>query len=339
MLGEKMRLMCPPDTAQPTFIPPSLAILIPKTNLINLSVLWLGREWVPFLPSASTLPDGPADPPLLPLTAPSNWWADQAAELFGAASHITQMLFSLSTYAHIPQHQPPSQPLSQDPSHPCAAALRTPFAGICAFSAATMNIYVTCFPLMNLNRSLATAARDHERDVAYLDEFRRIWPLGNGWWTTIHQLKELYQRASRDGHTFQGGKTRNDYLRLESSIHDPTGMPPEQHSHSSNIARMDRGDVAMSTGAHGKLCTPESNQNQQPPPTSGIVRPEANAETNADASAGASAEADPEADLTDIVGNSQEAVSTAQTADFASNWSDVWLLLGDQQEMPLGMWG
>ncbi|KAL1901538.1 hypothetical protein Cpir12675_000407 [Ceratocystis pirilliformis] len=143
---------------------------------------------------------------------------------------------------------------------------------------------------------------------------RRVLPhlaSGNGWWTTIHQLKELYQRASRDGHAFQGGKPRNDYLRFESSIHDPTGMPPEQHSHSPNIARMDRDDTSMSTVAHGKPATPENNQNQQPPATSDSVRPEANPD--------ASAEADPEANPTDIVGNNQAAVSTAQTAGFASD--------------------
>jgi hypothetical protein len=104
------------------------------------------------------------------------------------------------------------------------APLFTPFAGFCAFSAATMNIYAACFPQMNLGRSPQSQA-DYESDLAYLDKFRTMWPMGVGWWVTIHRTKDLYQRASRDRSMFEG-KTRDDFVALESSIHDCTGISP-----------------------------------------------------------------------------------------------------------------
>jgi hypothetical protein len=92
-----------------------------------------------------------------------------------------------------------------------------------------MNIYVAFFPEMNLGRSRGREA-DVERDLAYLDKFQERWPMGAGWWATIQRTKDLYQRASVDRSGFEG-KTRADFVNLETSIHDCTGSSPKDDEH------------------------------------------------------------------------------------------------------------
>jgi hypothetical protein len=87
-----------------------------------------------------------------------------------------------------------------------------------------MNIYVACFPQMNLGRSRGREA-DFDLDLAYLNEFQARWPMGAGWWATIERIRDLYQRANADRSRY-AGKTRDDFIHLETSIHDCTGASP-----------------------------------------------------------------------------------------------------------------
>jgi hypothetical protein len=129
-------------------------------NLIYfVSLLFLHREYIPFLPTLESEPRGPVDPPLLQAVAPHNWWSRNASELFQAAASITEMLNTLDEVD---------------------ASLLTPFAGFCAFSAATMNIYVLNFPRMNLNRS-ANMRNYIDQNIDYMNRFNGIWKMGKGW--------------------------------------------------------------------------------------------------------------------------------------------------------------
>ena len=167
------------------------------------SILFLCREYIPFLPNSHSRPSGPVDPPLLEEQAPSEWWGDQANELFSASSNITAILSELRREG---------------------APLFTPFAGFCAFSAATMNTYVASFPQMNLGRSEGRGA-DFDSDLRYLDEFRTRWSMGAGWWATIQRIRDLYQRESSDRSRYDG-KTRSNFMEFETSVHDFTGASP-----------------------------------------------------------------------------------------------------------------
>lgn len=123
-----------------------------------------------------------------------------------------------------------------------SAPFLTPFAGFCAFSAASMNVYVACFPRMNLGRSTGSAA-DVEANLGYLERFRGRWLMGDGWWGTVQQMKGLYERASRDGGRFRG-KTRDDYEGLHTSIHDSSGISPSEAGGTPSMSR----DTPRSTG-------------------------------------------------------------------------------------------
>lgn len=175
-------------------------------NLIYyISILFLGREYIPFLPTPDAGPVGPVDPPLLPHPPPTSWWADRAAELFQACAHIVSLLKDLDD---------------------AGAALDSPFSGLCSFSAATMNLYVLHFPNMNLGRSIDMAAIVAD-NLRFLENFQARRPMGRGWWVKIQHCQALYAYASQD-RTLFAGRTRADFEALEYSIHDVRGQPPKE---------------------------------------------------------------------------------------------------------------
>lgn len=122
--------------------------------------MFLNREYIPFLPTADSVPRGPVDPPLLQATAPDGWWVERAAQLFDAARQITLLLQELD---HL------------------NASLITPFTGFCEFSAATMNTYVSNFPNMNHGNSKEYAEEMLEVNIRWLSRFKESWPMGHGW--------------------------------------------------------------------------------------------------------------------------------------------------------------
>lgn len=111
------------------------------------------------MPTAESGPRGPVDHPLLEAEAPVGWWESSALELFSAAEHIARLLHEASE---------------------CGAHLMTPFVGFCAFSASYMNLYIYRFPRMNLGRS-TQAEQLMNFCLAYLEEFRHVWKLGEAW--------------------------------------------------------------------------------------------------------------------------------------------------------------
>ena len=127
--------------------------------LIHHSVLMLQREYVPFLPTPESVPQGPVDRPLLEATAPAGWWEQNANELFDAAENIARLLHEASE---------------------CGVPLMTPFSGFCAFSAGYILVYIYRFPNMNLGRS-TQAEEAMNMCFDYLEEFRHIWKIADGW--------------------------------------------------------------------------------------------------------------------------------------------------------------
>ncbi|KAK0762781.1 hypothetical protein N5P37_005599 [Trichoderma harzianum] len=198
-----------PDTALEVHASLGQAHSFAYLNLIyHLCRLFLGREYIPFLPTPTSQPSGPVDPPLLAQEAPSGWWEERSYELFASSAHITDILRRLDA---------------------AATPFFTPFSGFCAFSAATMNAYVLYFPRMNLGRS-TTAAADFNADRAYLDRFRTQWAIGARWWTAIETIQRLLERAGRDQTKFIG-KTRTDFLALEAIInHSASSFPSEEET-------------------------------------------------------------------------------------------------------------
>lgn len=142
------------------------------------------------------------------------------------------------------------------------ASIYTPFSGFCAFSAATMNVYVLYFPRMNLGRSM-NAAADVDTNRAYFDRFRTYWAIGSRWWATIETTQRLYERASRDRAKFFG-KTRKDFQELEAAIHHCASEFPSEMDTDIDVEPRDHQSNAPSTlqvnDADHELGTPLGNQ-------------------------------------------------------------------------------
>ncbi|EON96023.1 putative fungal specific transcription protein [Phaeoacremonium minimum UCRPA7] len=145
------------------------------------------------------------DPPFLPSEAPPGYWNDIVGQMSDSAVQIVKLLEDLEQ---------------------ADASLLTPFAGYCSFSAATINIYINCYPRYNLGRSPDSAAT-LAVNMAFLDRLRKVLPMGEGWWTTIWHCQTLYQRASQNHNSFRG-KTRFDFIALEKSMQDCGANPPTE---------------------------------------------------------------------------------------------------------------
>lgn len=161
------------------------------------SLIFLNREYLPFLPTTCDRPSGPIDPPLLPPDAPVGWWDARATELFASAGSITTIMEDLDN---------------------AGASLHTPFPSFCVFSAVTMNMYRSAFPWMSPDK-LQDGRSLVEKNLVWLDTFRKIWPVGERWWLTSQRTKQLYDHASADLERYQG-RARSDFDALEASMHD-----------------------------------------------------------------------------------------------------------------------
>ncbi|KAK2595668.1 hypothetical protein QQS21_006641 [Conoideocrella luteorostrata] len=165
--------------------------------LYYVSILMLHREYVPFLPTTESEPRGPVDQPMLEALAPDGWWNDSARQLFGGAEHIAMILHEAAE---------------------CDVHLMTPFAGFCAFSAGYVNLYASKYPRMNLNRS-PRAKECLKMCLDYLEKFRHVWKIADGWIKTIRHASVLYERATEDRTRFQG-RSRDDFDTLHQSVHE-----------------------------------------------------------------------------------------------------------------------
>ncbi|KAG5979610.1 hypothetical protein E4U55_004954 [Claviceps digitariae] len=165
--------------------------------LYFVSTLMLHREYFPFLPTLESEPRGPVEEPMLEAPAPDGWWHESARQLFGAAERIATILHEASE---------------------CGVHLMTPFAGFCAFSAGYLNLYVSKYPRMNLNRS-PNAKECLNMCLDYLEKFRHVWNIADGWIKTIRHASFLYERATEDRTRFQG-KSRADFDTLHQSVHE-----------------------------------------------------------------------------------------------------------------------
>lgn len=186
----------------------------------------LHREYTPFLPTPESVPQGPVDKPLLEAAAPAGWWEYNSAELFNAAENVSRLLHEASE---------------------CGVPLMTPFAGFCAFSAGYLLVYIYRFPNMNLGRS-PKAEEYMNKCFEYLEEFRHVWKIADGWIKTLQHASLLYGRAATEGR--YRGRTRADFDNLHQSVHE-FRVVDRSEQHSQEIDRASQPAVETQGGTAG----------------------------------------------------------------------------------------
>ncbi|KAK1689351.1 fungal-specific transcription factor domain-containing protein [Colletotrichum godetiae] len=199
------------------------------------SVIMLQREYFPFLPTIDMTARGPIDPPTLEAEAPPGWWDQSAKELFEAAAHLSSVLREASE---------------------CGVAVMTPFAGFCAFSSCYINLYGFMFP--RITAGYATKAEElMNSSIEYLNRFREVWDLGDGWLKTIQNGSLMYQRATSDTQRYRG-RSRFDFSVLHQSVHE-FRVVDRSAQHLEEINNAERS--AVSTGEGNIVSGDKPNQN------------------------------------------------------------------------------
>ncbi|KAF7557227.1 hypothetical protein G7Z17_g760 [Cylindrodendrum hubeiense] len=182
-----------------------------KFGYINLiyyvSMLFLRREYIPFLPVGETKPRGPIEVPLLKSTGPDAFWENNLKELSYAAAQISNILRDLRR---------------------ANSSLHTPFSGLCAFSSALRALYAASFPAyFGYNKDQTKEAEiQAEESMKDLRETGRLWKIADDWIGVIDTAKSLFCRVTSK-HGWKVRRSRYDYPDLEESIYlvQLKGMP------------------------------------------------------------------------------------------------------------------
>ncbi|KAH7149029.1 hypothetical protein B0J13DRAFT_550517 [Dactylonectria estremocensis] len=183
-----------------------------KFGYVNLiyyvSVLFLRREYIPFVPVGETKPRGPIEMPLLKSTGPDTFWETNLEELAHSAVQISNLLRDLRR---------------------ANSSIRTPFSGLCAFSAALMSLYSAAFPeFMGFTREQTSQAENEAQEsIRDLHETGRMWKIADEWIEVTDAARGLFSRVTSEIHGWKVRRSRYDYPELEESIHlvELKGMP------------------------------------------------------------------------------------------------------------------
>jgi hypothetical protein len=149
------------------------------------SVIFLHREYLQFFPDRRKPYIGRLPPQLdfqegTPSPRPDEsfsasmrdiFWTASLHELFTAAHRVTQILNELDSLN---------------------AFMNTPFVGFAAFTAATMNMYLSIFHWV-CSELAPNALERAETDVRYVKRVLAVWPLARQWYATILRLYDSYK--------------------------------------------------------------------------------------------------------------------------------------------------
>ena len=134
-------------------------VVLSTTNVTSIMILY--REYLPFVPEPFINMAGPTESPLLNKQAPDGWWANYTTTLFDASAQVTAILSELAD---------------------ADISILSPIIGYCAFTAASMNLYLAAFPWVDPASSRKTdAAALSQKNLDWLRDFAQVCPLGRQW--------------------------------------------------------------------------------------------------------------------------------------------------------------
>jgi hypothetical protein len=183
-----------------------------------VSVIFLHREYLEFFPDKRKPYAGrlPSHVDFLAATSPQStgasttaplqdvFWTASLHELFTAAYRITEILNELESLGSF---------------------MNTPFVGFAAFTASTMNIYLSIFPWVCLE--LAPMAQQRaESDVHYLKRVLAVWPLAQQWYSTILRLYDSYKLLHISERTSQTPHVVDTFHSFDQSLFDYGEIKP-----------------------------------------------------------------------------------------------------------------
>ena len=134
-------------------------IVLSTTNVTSIMILY--REYLPFVPEPFITMAGPTESPLLNKQSPDGWWANYTTTLFDASAQVTAILSELAD---------------------ADISILSPIIGYCAFTAASMNLYLAAFPWVDpASSQRMDAAALSQKNLDWLRNFAQACPLGRQW--------------------------------------------------------------------------------------------------------------------------------------------------------------
>ncbi|KAL2838089.1 hypothetical protein BJY01DRAFT_220227 [Aspergillus pseudoustus] len=173
------------------------------TNLLYyLNLIFLHREYTPFIPQPSNHPQGPVDPPLLTEEAPVGWWDQSAQTLLASASNVVRIMQELDRRG---------------------VQFQAPFTSFCVFTAATTLAYMDAWEYMapGIDRQLSSELFTWAS--SWLHRSCKVWRVATGWYRSLLALRQLYTQAKSDPRRFLRGVGAEKLPALEESIHRLAG--------------------------------------------------------------------------------------------------------------------
>lgn len=162
--------------------------------LYHVTLIFLHREYLPFLPHRVARPQGPIDPPLLPHTHPAHWWESSSQTLFKSAVAIVDIIHELELND---------------------VQLRTPLMGFWVYTAVFALHYGHHWPHMTCG--MADMQGKYEWALPWLRELSHVWRICAGWTKTIENLELLYTGIKEDVMRYLA-VGRDSFVDLEDNV-------------------------------------------------------------------------------------------------------------------------
>ncbi|KAG7879527.1 hypothetical protein KL905_003078 [Ogataea polymorpha] len=166
---------------------------------LSMAKLMLHRDYIPFIPSRSSVPSGPLDPPKICDSAPYLWWRNSARVVFDSARSIATILHSLKAEDY------------------CC----NPFYGFSAFTAAGMLSYLHYFP--NYDPEFCDSKVYYDYCLDYLSSYADKWEIGKSYHKWALEISTIYKFACRKSNRLTVSEVqslRDKYIDM-STISDP----------------------------------------------------------------------------------------------------------------------
>lgn len=174
--------------------------------LYDINVVFLHRDYIPFLAHRVRRPTGPVDPPLILDTPPDGWWEHGARDMFQAAKRTVQLMQGLDENG---------------------IGIDSPFTCFCIYIAGTVLSYLEAWP--HMAPEVTDAPQYTPWTLTFLEVHAQRWPICDGWKKTLMSLGSLYRHINAGGQMYsQFG--RDDFIQVEDRLHRFAAAKPPRNN-------------------------------------------------------------------------------------------------------------
>lgn len=217
--------------------------------LYHLNVIYINREFLPFLPHSTNFPSGPTEGPVFPEPPDADYWIKSSKECFESVRSLTVILDSLLKRENEEGEQ----------GHPCNYTAN-PFYCFCAFVSTIQAMYGAKFHWMDVDHvpnlgssmSLATCSTNM---LNFLEIKQVNIEIAQNWYDVSNGIMDLYDFVSRNMDKAREMNLGRSNLRQLKNLVQPTdtGISPENVSNTHTAAESIHPSTHTNDATHGHV--------------------------------------------------------------------------------------